>query len=125
LEPEAPLRARVLGRLHDDFLIVFGGPFLPVLRLLVGRDLVVLLLVELAGSVYLAGTGRNSAAASAVARVAVAVAVAVLSGRRAAGLLLAHQLGQGAGEGVDLVWVEFGAVAQLRRFLGEEALEAE
>ena len=43
-------------------------------------------------------------------------------GRR---LLLGHQLGQGAGEGVDLVRVEFGAVAQLRRLVGEQPLEPE
>ena len=42
-----------------------------------------------------------------------------------ADLLLGHQLGQGAGERVDLVRVEFRAVAQLRRFVGEQALEPE
>ena len=40
-------------------------------------------------------------------------------------LLLGHQLGQRAGERVDLVRVEFGAVAQLRRFVGEQALQPE
>ena len=40
-------------------------------------------------------------------------------------LLLGHQLGQGAGERVDLVRVELGAVAQLRRLVGEQALEPE
>ena len=41
------------------------------------------------------------------------------------GLLLGHQLGQRPGEGVHLVRVEFGAVEQLRRFVGEQALEPE
>ena len=45
----------------------------------------------------------------------------VLGGR----LLLGHQLGQRPGEGVHLVRVELGAVAQLRRFVGEQALEPE
>jgi hypothetical protein len=40
-------------------------------------------------------------------------------------LLLGDQLGQGAGERVDLVRVELGAVAQLRRLLGEQPLEPE
>ncbi len=40
-------------------------------------------------------------------------------------LLLGHQLGQRAGEGVDLVRVELGPVAQLRRFVGEQPLEPE
>ena len=48
------------------------------------------------------------------------------SRRSSAGdLLLGHQLGQGAGERVDLVRVELGAVAQRRRLVGEQALEAE
>ncbi len=40
-------------------------------------------------------------------------------------LLLGDQLGQGAGERVDLVGVEFGAVAQGRRFVADQPLEAE
>ncbi len=43
LEPEAALGAGVLGRLLDDLLVLLGGLFLPVLRLLVGRELLVLL----------------------------------------------------------------------------------
>ena len=46
----------------------------------------------------------------------------VVVGRR---LLLGHQLGQGAGERVDLVGVEFGAVAQFRRLVGQQPLEPE
>ena len=45
--------------------------------------------------------------------------------RRRRHLLLGHQLGQGAGERVDLMRVQFGAVAQLRRLVGEEALQPE
>ena len=43
----------------------------------------------------------------------------------AADLLLGHQLGQGAGERVDLVRVELRPVAQRRRFVGEQPLQAE
>ena len=41
------------------------------------------------------------------------------------GLLLGHQLGQGPGEGIDLMRVQLGAVEQLRRFVGEQPLEPE
>ncbi len=40
-------------------------------------------------------------------------------------LLLGHQLGQGAGEGIHLVRVEFRPVAQLRRFVCQQTLEPE
>ena len=38
-------------------------------------------------------------------------------------LLLGHQLGQRAREGVDLMRVQFRPVAQLRRFVGQQALQ--
>jgi hypothetical protein len=110
LEPEAALGPRVLGGLLDHLLVLVDGLFLPVLGLLVGIHLVVVL-VDLAGTVEI-GTGRRLDP------------VAVL--RRHPGgsrLLLAHQLGQRAREGIDLVRVEFGAVAKLRRLVGEEALQ--
>ena len=53
--------------------------------------------------------------------VAAVAAAAVLGGD----LLLGHQLGQRPGERVDLVGVELGAVAQLRRLVGEQPLEPE
>ena len=47
LEPEAALGAGVLGRLLDDLLVLLGRLFLPVLRLLVGGQLLVLVLLVL------------------------------------------------------------------------------
>ncbi len=66
---------------------------------------------------------RQPRSAGGVFSVAVrAVAVGLVGGR---GLLLGHQLGQRARERVDLVRVQLRAVAQLRRLLGEQALQPE
>ena len=124
LEPEATLGARVVRRLGDRRLVLpraLGRRFLPVLGLLVGRKLLRLLLGEallalLAGTVF-----RGARFGGGLVRSLALRAMAVL-GRR---LLLGHQLGQRAGEGIDLVRVELGAVAQLRRLLGEQALQPE
>ena len=70
--------------------------------------------------------GVGSSASAAARRLAAASSSPPLPAAvGAADLLLGHQLGQGPGEGVDLVRVQFGAVAQLRRFVGEEALQPE
>ncbi len=72
----------------------------------------------------LLAVGRRSSAPAGVAGAADRPRAAVAAGRWPR-LLLGHQLGQRAGEGVDLVRVQLGAVAQLRRLLGEQPLEPE
>jgi hypothetical protein len=106
LEPEAPLGTRVLGRLLDRLVLVVGRPLLPVPRLLVGGELLLVLLVE--GGLAVGGDDLLDRGA-------------VLGG----GLLLGDQLGQRAGERVDLVRVQLRPVAQLRRLLGEQPLQPE
>ena len=118
LEPEAAGGAGVLGGLGDRLLAPRPRPALPpspgaprrgpgppAPRRPRPRRLGVLAV----------GGGSRSATSS-------AAAAAAVFGRR---LLLGHQLGQGPGERVDLVRVEFGAVAQLRRLVGQQPLEAE
>ncbi len=117
LEPEAARGAGVLGRL-GDLLLLLALRLVPVLGLLVGGELLVLLLavvIDLERLLVglerlLVDDGRSGA-----------VAAAAVEGD----LLLGDQLGQGPGERVDLVGVELGAVAQFRRLLGQQALEAE
>jgi hypothetical protein len=133
LEPEAALGAGVLGRLLDHLFVLFGC-LLPILGLLVGGELLVL--DRLLALNLLAGVGLGAVAVGSRprgrrlgfrrlhlfrrrSRLAVA---AVVVGR---GLLLGHQLGQRAREGVDLVRREFCPVTQLRRFDREQALKPE
>ena len=71
------------------------------------------------------GTARRRALDAALAEIEAGAEYPSIQWRRDFSLLLGHQLGQGAGERVDLVRVQLGAVAQLRRFVGEEALQPE
>ena len=121
LEPEAALGAWVLGGLLDDLLrVLLGGGLVPVLGLLVGGELGVLLEVRVAVLVdfVIVGFGFLDLVDLDLNR---------FRGRSVLGsrLLLGHQLGQRPGERVDLVRVQFGAVEQLRRFVGEQPLEPE
>ena len=111
----------VLGRLGDDLGVLVLG-LLPVLGLLVGREQLVLL-VELGDS----GHRCRSSAPSAVPVAVGLRAVAAVGARRASSgpLDLGDDRRQRAGERVDLVVVELGAVEQLRGLLGEQALEPE
>jgi hypothetical protein len=131
LEPEAAVGARVLRRLLDDVLVGILVPVLGLLLLsglLVLDDLLVLdvlVLVEfhvfgvrsgsvLRGVVLDLLDGRGGAVA--VPRPGVAVDPLLDVG---------DQRGEGAREGVHLVGGELGAVREVRRLLGEQALQAE
>ena len=130
LEPEAAGGAGVLRCLLDHLLVLVGRRFLPVLGLLVGGELLVLLLQFLV-LVQLVGARRRSSPSALGSGSLFELGLGLLRGGEVAvaalvvgdHLLLGHQLGQGPGERVDLVRVQFGAVAQLRRFVGEEALQ--
>ena len=144
------------GRLGDRLLgVLLGGRLLPVLRLLLGRQLLGLLLDLGSSSAsaprrrrpprrrprprrrrpprprtfgLLLGVGLGldlGRLVGVVLGVVFGVGGDQLDVVLGGGLLLGHQLGQRPGEGVDLVRVQFGAVAQLRRFVGEQALEPE
>ena len=125
LEPEAALGAGVLGGLLDRLLVLVGRLLLPVLRLLVGRELLVLLVELVAvGAVAVerlaVGVGRRGL--SAPSRPS---PLAVRPRRRPSTCCSAISSARVPGERVDLVRVEFGAVAQLRRLVGEQALQPE
>ena len=125
LEPEAPVGARVLGRLVDDLLVLVVG------------------LAPPSPAAPRRGSSSSSASASSVVvgrrrprRRSAAAAVGRLARRRSAVagrravrasplLELGDQRGERAREGVDLVLGQLGAVEQLRRLLGEQALEPE
>ena len=123
LEPEAARGAGVLGRLVDrrprrarlvdPVLRLLVGVERRRLELLVGRLAVRrrLLVAPSSGSAC-----RTRAAAAAAGAVARSVARACCLG---------DQLGERPGERVDLVRGELGAVAQLRRLLGQQPLEPE
>ena len=119
LEPEAPARARVLGRLGDNLVLFVGGLVLPVLRLLVRLELLVQLGVSVEAVLRLVRLGLGG-------RPARSLAVAVHLAVRALALLdLGDQRGERARQGVHLVLVQLGTIEQGRRLHREEALQPE
>ena len=117
LEPEATRRAGVLRRFGDQVLVVIRRLVGPVLRLLVGLELVVEVFV-LAGAVLgLRLGGRRARAVRSAGPVAVAVLRSLLD--------LGHERGKSSRQGVHLVVVQLGAVEERRRLHLEDALEAE
>ena len=123
LEPEAPLGAGVLGRLLDRSPRRLPGSSSQSW----GSSSSAPRSSSTSSSpapfdrqARLGGLGSPDAASPAASP---SGAVAAPVRRRA--LLLGDQLGEGSGERVDLVRGELGAVAQLRRLLGEQPLEPE
>jgi hypothetical protein len=114
LEPEAAGRVGVVGGLGGQrgVLLLFLLARVPVERLVVLGDLVVALELDLAGGQLL------DTAVAAAARSGLAVAVSV-------GLRLGQQRDQRAGQRVDLVGGQHGAVDQVGLVLGHQPLEAE
>ena len=121
LEPEASVGARVLGHLVGDVLVLLG--LVPVLRLLVGLERVVVLVDRAVERLGPAVGGRRGGRGAVPGRLAAVRAGAV----RLAVLLLelGDQRREGARERVDLVLVQLGAVGQVRDLLVQQPLEPE
>ncbi len=108
LEPEAATGVGIIGDFGDEVVVLLLVGLVPVLWLLVLGERVVLVA---------AGAVAGGVGALAVRPVAVAVRPRLLD--------LGDDGGEGAGERVDLVFGELGAVAEQRPLLGEDPLEAE